>query len=231
MIASRMKSEIESFATHLVCSHPLMRQAAKAAITPGLVVSYLSGVHTLVKSSQRHLDQASRRAAELGRADLSAHLREKSDSELGHERWAERDLGNMQDLFGLSSTSFHSQAIDELLAYLDAVIAEDPARYLAYTLFAEYLTVLVGPVWVQLLEERCGVPASALTVVVHHVELDKDHVAAGLREIDGLLGEAADAAPFLQTLHASMRYFERFCDELYDAHRHGEPDGAGAHAA
>ncbi len=97
--------------------------------------------------------------------------------------------------------------------------ARDRARphlYLAYILFAEYLTVKLGPEWVAALDGRCGVPASALTVATKHIELDQHHVQEGCDEIDALAVDPALPGPLLEMLHESMRHFSAFCDDLYD---------------
>ena len=100
--------------------------------------------------------------------------------------------------------------------YLQETAGSNPQRYLAYLLFAEYLTVLLGGEWVAVLEQQCGIPADALSVVTRHVELDRHHVREAVAEFDELLA-TVDAAPVLRTLHTSMHLFERFCDELLAA--------------
>ena len=41
---------------------------------------------------------------------------------------------------------------------------------MAYILFAEYFTVLLGPEWLAAIESGSGVPRSAVSVVAPHVE-------------------------------------------------------------
>ena len=97
---------------------------------------------------------------------------------------------------------------------LERAIVARPASYLAYILFAEYITVLMGPVWVDALREHCAVPAEALSVVSRHADLDREHVAECVSEFDALLAPS-DAPGAFETLAMSMAHFEAFCDELH----------------
>ena len=101
-----------------------------------------------------------------------------------------------------------------LLAFLESTIDEDPALYLAYILFAEYLVVLLGPEWLTLLEERCGIPRSSMTVIGNHVELDKEHVEEALAHIDDLVSDPRKLSRMREVLLQTIEHFERFCDEV-----------------
>ena len=48
---------------------------------------------------------------------------------------------------------------------------------------------MIGPRWLALLEERCGVPQSSMTAVGNHVELDREHAEEGFAVIDDLVGD------------------------------------------
>src|SRR5262249_23738884 len=155
-----------------------------------------------------------RRAEELGRTELAQYFEQKRQEEVGHDRWADNDIVMLRGMFGVGPTVTPATSITELLGYLRDLITDEPANYLAYILFVEYLTVLVGPEWLKLVEERCGIPMSAMTVVGNHIDLDKTHVVDGLREMDQLVGHASSVEPLRDALHASMKYFDGFCSEM-----------------
>ena len=86
----------------------------------------------------------------------------------------------------------------------------------AYILFVEYVTVLLGPEFVRLAEQRCGIPRAALSVIANHVELDVAHVEEGVDAIDDLVEDPADLAPMQAVLKESIVWFDRLCAEVVD---------------
>ena len=123
-------------------------------------------------------------------------------------------MAALSAMFGVSSPIEPARSIVDLLDYLRAMIAEEPTQYLTYILFVEYVTVLMGPDWLRLLDERCGIPISAMTVVGKHVELDKDHTAEALEEIDRLVEDPGNIERLRRALRTSMEYFDGFCFEI-----------------
>ncbi|HEY2408653.1 MAG TPA: hypothetical protein VGI10_21755 [Polyangiaceae bacterium] len=180
------------------------------------MTSYLSNARYLVRNTPRHTEMARRRSQELGRPALAAHFAHKLVEETGHDRWADADLAQMSDLFGSRASERPTAALVELMGYLDQAIQEEPAGYLAYALHAEYFTVLIGPEWVRMLDERCGVPRTAMTVVTKHVTLDQDHVLEGAREIDALVTDPALLPVLQRVLSRAMSYLESFYDQIYE---------------
>jgi pyrroloquinoline quinone (PQQ) biosynthesis protein C len=213
-ISETLKQDIEAYATRLRSSNQLFRRARHGNLTPTAVVSYIANLRFLVQHTDVNLKLAQERAEQLGRTQLARFFQQKRREEVGHDRWADNDIALLQGMFGVRPTLQPSTSIANLLEYLRAMITEEPTNYLAYILFVEYVTVLVGPEWLRLVEDRCGIPMSAMTVVGNHIELDKDHVADGLREIDQLIGEGDSAEPLRSALYTSMEYFEGFCSEM-----------------
>jgi hypothetical protein len=213
MIAHCLKNAIETYATELRgCS--LLRLAREGRVPPRTVSMYLTSILHLIRHTPIHLERARSRAEVLGNDHLASYFAKKGREEIGHDRWAENDIEAVNTAFGLKPTRAPLRPVVELTRYLSAAINDDPARYLAYIFFAEYVTVLLGPDWLSALEDSCGVPASSMTVVAHHVELDQAHFAQGLNEIDQLISDPAQLQPLRQTLLESMDHFSRFCDEL-----------------
>jgi len=145
----------------------------------------------------------------------------KLSEEAGHDKWAEADLLTLNADPGDRGVQ---PSIRELVDYIHNIIDREPILYLAYILFAEYLTVSVGPKWLHLLEEKCKVSSGAMSVVAKHIELDKFHVEEALDCIDDLVGDPAKLPLLREVLRASMAYFERFMTELANNYDTEVPD-------
>jgi pyrroloquinoline quinone (PQQ) biosynthesis protein C len=213
-ISATLKLDIETYASRLRSSNRLFKRAQCGELTPGAIAGYVANLRFLVQHTDVNLKLARTRAEQLGRKKLAAFFEEKAHEEEGHDRWAEKDMVTLKTMFGVTSSAEPARSIRDLLDYLRAMITEEPTQYLAYILFVEYLTVLMGPEWLRMLEERCGIPASAMTVVGNHVALDKEHVAKGLQEIDLLVEDGQQVDGLRRALRTSMEYFEGFCDEI-----------------
>ncbi len=215
MLAVALQREIEACAGRLH-AHPLLLAAQRGEVPPLTVAKYLSSVLHLVRHTPLHLELARASAEAQGQSELALYFGHKAGEEHGHDLWAESDLREMRARFGASAgvELEPCRAIAELTAQLSRTIPSAPAAYLAYILFAEYITVLMGPVWVDALQEHCGVPAGALSVVARHAELDREHVAECVPVLETLL-VASDASRAFETLSFAMRHFEDFCDELF----------------
>jgi pyrroloquinoline quinone (PQQ) biosynthesis protein C len=215
MISDILKSDIEEYAQRIL-RHPLLNLARRGHVSPETASFYLSNARYLVGHTLGHTELARRCAQEQGRTELARYYARKVEEETGHDRWAEADLETMSDLFGTGAGESPSSALVEQMAYLEQAIRAEPASYLAYALHAEYFTVLVGPEWVSMLDQRCGVPERTMTVVTRHVELDKAHVQRGLDEINALVGDAPLLPVLRTTMQGAQAYFARFVDEVYD---------------
>jgi pyrroloquinoline quinone (PQQ) biosynthesis protein C len=207
MIANELKTRIESYAG-------LLQLARQGKVTPDIVTAYLSGVLFMIRQTPVHLQLAKRRASALGREDMAAFFEHKQTEERDHDRWAVDDIGSLQRLFGTASAQPPDANMVALAGFVESAITRQPASYLAYILLTEYLTVLVGPAWLSALEERCGIPRTALSVVSKHVELDQDHVAEGLRELDALLTDA-DRPALNEMLDRATDHYDAFYDAIY----------------
>lgn len=217
-IAKRLAREIESFADRMRSSHPLLSAAQAGRVSPPTVVAYLAGVRHLLLHTPIHFDMAQRRAATLGRSDVCRYMEQKKRDEAGHAKWAENDLLEMHRVFGLQEPK-PCVTVSELVEYLGKLAQTEPTLYIPYVLFAEYFVVLAGPDWVEALQQRCGIPAKALTSITLHVELDRAHVSHALRELDDLIGEDEDPNRLVNALREAMSQFERFLDEIHEINR------------
>jgi pyrroloquinoline quinone (PQQ) biosynthesis protein C len=212
-LSTLFKTEIERFSDDLCSTHPLFISARNGEVPVEVVAEYLSSLLLLVRSTQVHLDIAHDTALSKGDEELADFFRGKSGEEQGHEVWAESDVALLGQRFSVSAPA-PSAPVERLVAYLDDVVRTRPAHYLAYSVFAEYFTVLAGPSWVSALDQHCGIPVEALTTVTRHVELDRAHAAKGLEQVDFLLTPSRNGEAAVDTLHVSMDHIHEFCDHL-----------------
>jgi pyrroloquinoline quinone (PQQ) biosynthesis protein C len=217
-LARALAKEIETYAERLRRTHPLIATARSGAFPPEGVATYLVNARYMVSQTPRHMSVAAARSLELGKPDLAAFFLRKRREELGHDRWADDDLAVIRNTFGVVPEEQPSRHIRDMLHSIGRIVELEPSRYLAYTLFVEYLTVLLGPVWTGALTQNCAIPSEGLSVVTRHVELDVSHVEDELRELDALL-TLDNRVHYFDVLYASMRYFELYCDDLYENHR------------
>jgi hypothetical protein len=213
MIADALREDIEEYSCQAK-ENPAYRMARSGSLGRENVARYVSNILHLLRNTPPCLERAHRRAIERGDVQLAAFFEEKLAEEVGHDRWAEQDLHSFRSSFGIEADAEMTPSLRSLLAYLEKTIDEDPTLYLAYILFAEYFTVLEGPEWLALLEERCGIPKGFMTAISNHVELDKEHVAEGLDMIDALVTDPSYLDPMRSALRQSIQHFDRFLTEV-----------------
>jgi hypothetical protein len=214
MIAAALRAELDQFIVRVRRQNPLFCQARDGTLTRDTITRYLTNLHHLLVHSPVHLARGRDRARGLGHGSLAKHYDHKLGEEIGHEVWAEHDIERLSADAAPPRSADLVPAVHELLAFIAAIIEEDPSLYLSYALFAEGLTVIVGPEWLQLLEERCGIPRSSMTVVANHAEQDREHVDEALDQIDDLVGDPRKLPRMRAVLLESMARFDRFCDEI-----------------
>lgn len=213
MLSQELASEIESFYSDIRGNSPIFLNAEAGKLSEKEISRYLSGILYLVQHTPENLTAAKNQALARGENRLAAFFSTKLREEDGHDKWAEEDLDNIAKKFDSRVTAESSDHIRDLVIYTKKIIAQDPYLYVPYILFVEYFTVLAAPEWLPLLEDRCGIPQSMMSVVGNHAELDKFHVESGMREIDELV-QPAYKADFIRTLRDSMAYFKAFYDEV-----------------
>lgn len=228
MIADALRNEIEQYAARMPTENPLYERAAEGKLRASHLASYLANVHYLIRHTPVHLSRAESRARALGDQALARHFVQKCAEEAGHDVWAQRDWARVSGEIRLPADADVLPTMTSLVDFIAEIIDEDPAQYLAYILFAEYLIVLLGPAWLTLLEERCGIPRSSMTVIGNHAELDREHVEEALDQIDALVGDPKKLSPMRRVLHDAIAHFDAFCAEVTHQER---TDGQPAHRA
>lgn len=214
MISDILRADIEEYAAEFRATSPLLRRASRGELTYETVERYLSSIRYVLAYTPLNLTLARAQAESVGHPNLAAYFAHKLGEEAEHVEWAEADLASLSELSGTVGPRRPARAVVELMRRVREAITIDPFLYLPYILFAEYFTVLMGPDWLSALQEHCGVPASTMTAVSQHVELDKHHVEEGCREIDVLVRDQGLEAPLRAMLSSTMRQFGSFCEEL-----------------
>ncbi|HVU03472.1 MAG TPA: hypothetical protein VHE30_17050 [Polyangiaceae bacterium] len=216
MIGTVLCSDIEDYA-NVLRSGPLLGRARKGALPPSVVGRYLASIHYLLQYTPVHLRLAAELARARGETPIAEYYEQKFEEEASHHKWAESDRDVLFSRFGVEAVQEPAAAMRAMVSTTRAQIEAAPASYLAYILFAEYFTVILGPEWVAALERNCGVPSGALTSVSRHVELDKHHVAEGREVIERLASDGTLDDVLRSTLKETMTAFSAFCDELCQA--------------
>jgi hypothetical protein len=217
MISHVLKADIDRYADDLRRSSRLLSLAKAGALTPSMVGRYYAGISYLISHTSSMLGLSRELALEHGSQDLVAYFEQKLREEAGHEKWAESDLEKLDVMFGVSISRVPPEGAKALLRSIEAGIRAAPYLYLAYILFSEYLTITLGPEWVEALQGACGIPREAQTVNTHHIELDRRHVAEGLAELDALVIDPAQHEPLRKMLQDHMKHFSAFCDDVCSA--------------
>jgi hypothetical protein len=214
MIADALRVAIEAYAARADNTNALLQYAARGRLTPAMLSKYLLHAQHFVAASPRLLARVRERALEVGNEALAEYFADKLGEEEGHDQWAAQDRRRLEDRFGAPAAADLSPAISAYLTFIEEIIERDPVLFLAYLLFAEYHIVLIGPKWLALVEERCNIPSSMLSIVGKHVELDKAHCVQGFDVVDRLVSDPALLGPMRAVVARSIDLFEGFCHEM-----------------
>jgi hypothetical protein len=212
MIGNALRIDIEQFAARCREENLLLAWTKAGRITPEMVARYLASLHYMLTFTGPHLSRAAERARAMGDDALAHHYEEKFAEEIGHEVWAENDRKTLQETKGATADAAMPSAI-ELAAYISTAIEEHPALYLAHIAFSEYITVMLGPEWMEALEKANGISRKAVTVIDKHVELDREHAEEGFAVMDDLIVDPKMLPRMREALAKSMECFNGLCGE------------------
>ena len=223
-MSSLVKSSIDSWATRLRAESPLTAAAERGELSPRALARYLESLRYVFTHSQANIRAAAVRADALQLTELADYFRAKSSEEQGHEQWAENDL---QQLPRDAVRDIEpANACIALVALQEVLIDQHPLCFLAYTVWAEYLTASLGAEWLSLLA-NCGYDRSAVSAVAKHLEADADHAFEGFDALDRLWKGTPEAAEILAAVEHAERGFEAFCTEISQLDRPASMHTAG----
>jgi hypothetical protein len=210
-LATQLQTSIEAWADDLRQRSQISSFAKSGRLTPRAVALYLESLRYLLRNSQLNLLLAADTSKQLGCMELSAYFDRKASEERGHEHWAIDDLKRLPDAATVGVRP--SPAIVSLVELQRKLIAEHPVCFVAYALWAEYFTVLLGDEWLEALAS-CGFERTQITAITKHLEADREHAAHGFGEIDRLWDGQPDRTVIVAAVERAGRIFEEFCDEI-----------------
>jgi len=217
MLGLILQTEVDNYYRRVKQTNPLFLNAERGKVGASEVSRYIENILYLVRHTPIHLKFARQKAQERGLVAIAKFYRAKLGEESGHDQWAEQDLARLSKTFGTQAKGELAPSMIRLVEYLNGLIVREPAHYLAYVFFAEYFTVIAAPEWLEALEKKCGIPASMLSVLGNHVELDKDHVLKDVEVIEKLVSKDATNLPALvEVIRTAMGFHEKFCLEVGD---------------
>jgi pyrroloquinoline quinone (PQQ) biosynthesis protein C len=225
MISESLRMDIEVWMSKKE-SNPVYQLARDGRMTHEMVTRYIASVTFMVTRAPGHIARARDRARQLGDHALAAHFDHKLEEEIGHAVWGEADLDSLARSGSSPARTTPTPSTEALDLYVAAIIEEDPALYFAYLAFSEYVTVVLGPELLAMIDERCGIPKSSMTVIANHVEIDREHAEEGFAVINDLVGDPRKLRPLQTALSRVLGYFDGFCHEIAQI---GAADGSERH--
>lgn len=213
LLADALKQQIETWAADLVQNSRLGELTRSGKLPAAGLAMYLVSLRYHLVHSQANLARAAERSRTLGLSEIAQYFDQKAREERGHERWADNDLRQLpESALGDGLLATH---MIELVALQSTLIDRHPICFVAYVLWAEYGTVLIGDVWLAALE-RSGFARTQVTAVDNHLDNDRLHAAHALRELDRLWNGNPDATTVHTGVTTASRLFTGFCDEIAD---------------
>jgi hypothetical protein len=210
-LATQLRTNIECWAEGLRSRTRLGVLAREGKLPPRAVALYLESLRFLLRNSQRNLEVASDASKKLGDFELADYFSRKAGEEKGHELWALDDLSRLPE--AVTAGLHPSPAIVSLVDWQRNLIVQHPVCFVAYALWAEYFTVLVGDEWLDGLAAS-GFERGQISSITKHLLADREHAARGFAEIDRLWRGQPDAGVLIAGVERAGQIFERFCDEI-----------------
>jgi hypothetical protein len=228
MISNALRTDIEIWAGRRD-QNPMFQMAREGTLTQSMVTRYIANVTYMIRLTAGHLRAARDGARAVGDETLAAHYEHKLEEEIGHDVWGEADLVSLEKVSMGPANVQPTPSIERLGTYLTDAIAEDPALYLCYLALTEYITALLGPELLSLIEKGTGVPRSSMTVIDNHIELDREHSEEAWGIIDDLVGDPRKITRMRGALAEMVGHFDGFCVELTNKTERSDESGPRIH--
>lgn len=215
MLFDELKHGIDEFYKRLKVDNPFFSKAMDGTLAPEQLSVFLDNLAMVMEGNIVNTRFAEEESRKRGLTNLAEYFRKKYDEEHGHIAWANDDASVLRGWSPNSALKVDSvraaQNARNWVEYNRTNIKKDPALFLVHIIFGEYFTVLSGPEFTKSVMERCGIPKKALRNLVHHMEIDKDHVFEFGEELEGLIDSKVYHKTFHVVLNRSMRLYSDFC--------------------
>ncbi len=210
-LAVELKASIEQWAEGLRRDSALSHRVRGGQLPPRAIAMYLESLRYLFRSSCESLGLAAAVAHRRGDAELAAYFEAKASEEQGHDVWATNDLAHLPPMAAEGIRP--AAAIVRLVELQRRLIEHHPMCFVAYAVWAEYFTVLLGDEWLELLSAQ-GYSRGQLSAVAKHLDADRAHAAAGFAELERLWSGDPDRTALLEAVARAGSEFASFCDEI-----------------
>jgi len=213
-LSAVVKGSIDAWAARLRTHSPLVRAAEQGQLGPRSLALYLESLRFVFTRSHANIIAAAERADRMQAPELAAYFRGKAAEEVGHDQWAANDLQHLPSraVAGLEPAA----GSVALVSLQTALMEKHPICFLAYTVWAEYLTASLGDEWLRMLA-RSGYERTSVSAVALHLEADRDHAFEGFEALDRLWQGVPTALEILDGVEHAERAFEAFCVEISEA--------------
>lgn len=215
MLGNLVKSEVETFYSQLKTDSLFFRATEQGQVSEATLSLFISNLHYLVSHTPLHLQLAKRISTDRGHHKLATYFSQKIEEETGHDQWAATDLVSLKST--LPPSSQITGAMLSLVDTVESLIRRSPYLYLPYIFQAEYLTVIGAPEWFELLESRCHIDRSKVSIVANHAELDKHHAAEGVDFLNQELAQGASPDEVRTVLAETLNLYKNFLNEVIHA--------------
>lgn len=213
MISNALRTDLEAWLGRKH-ENPLYRRAADGTLTHAMMTRYIANLTHMIRFTGPHLQAARDLARSQGNEALARYYAEKIGDEVEHHTWGEEDLESLTQLSAAAAHTSITSAMHEFAALVEDGLHEDPANYLCYIAFTEYVTSRLGAEFLDLVESRCGISRSSLSIIDKHVELDVEHAEEGFAVFDDLVTDPRKVAPLRRMLARIFETWDRHAAEV-----------------
>ena len=216
-LAAVLKQKIEQVTADLRASTPMAEIARAGRFPPRALAFYLESLRFMFEQSQQNLASASLVSEARGESGLAEYFTRKRAEEDGHDAWARHDLSLLP-----GTATQHIQpalAVVRLTELQRTLLAKHGMLFVAYVLWAEYFTALVGDEWLEALAHS-GYRRDQLSAVTEHVALDGAHALDGFAALETLWRGEPSAFELCAAVDQAAHEFKLFCDEVCSVAAH-----------
>src|SRR5262245_22018759 len=145
MHSEPLLDHLRALLDHHLERSPLLRSAEQGSLTREQIACYLYNTAYFALNTQIQVELGTFKARVLGPPELLRFFVDKKTEESGHDQWAIRDLERLQCSDAQVRRFAVHPALQQLFSDVQAYLDRDPAFYLIYSLFAEYINLRLAP--------------------------------------------------------------------------------------
>lgn len=201
-VSKLLKARVEHHCNEFNEKSPLLKLGRAGGVTHFHAAAYVINLeHLFFQNCNEILEGSKKYATNKVVGDFYFH---KWNEEKGHDAWARADWVKMSKTKTFERMPTVIPEMYELTSFLSQTMRECPYKYITYMFVAEYMTPILGPIWLQILNENLGIKANEVTALSKHIDLD--------------VGHAMEVGEFLDSLNLSENIKESivsFVDDLF----------------